>query len=99
MGMITSIRAPLPVIDAGLAAPVPRAVPGAIPGGAATVAETALTQAVQQVPTKSAALDPHLLEARMTAETSAAQAAEDARQAYIRASIAAGLSPLPFTGA
>jgi hypothetical protein len=36
------------------------------------------------------------MEARMTTEVSAAAAAEAARLAYIRASIVAGLNPLPL---
>jgi hypothetical protein len=96
MGMITSIRAALPVADTSVSAPAPRAVQGVATVAAVPVADTTMKQAVQQVPTKSASLDPRLLDAGLTAETSAAQAAEDARQAYIRASIAAGISPLPL---
>ena len=52
---------------------------------------------VPQMGPKPAANDPELLEARMTAETSAAVAAEAARDAYIKASIAAGINPLPLS--
>jgi hypothetical protein len=98
IGMITSIRAPLPVTDTSLAAPMPRAVPGTTTGETAPVTEPAMKQAIQQAPAKPASLEPRLLDPSFTAETSAARAAEDARQAYIRASVAAGISPLPLPG-
>ena len=94
MGMITSIRALLPVAEAPLPpTPAPRPA-GRFDAGSA-VAAPAQVQAVQQGGAKSAANDPELMAARMTAETSAAAAAEAAREAYIRASIAAGINPLP----
>jgi hypothetical protein len=96
MTMITSVRAPLPVAEAPLAPrPEPRAQGSAASAVPATVAP-ALSQAVQQVPPRPPAADPHLLAARTTVETSAAEAAEAARAAYIKASIAAGISPLPL---
>jgi hypothetical protein len=97
MVIITSIRAPLPVgelVSKPAEEPRPQHLP--VAGSAAPVSDTAMTQAVQQVPTKSASADASLLEARMTAETSAAVAAEAARDAYIKASIAAGINPLPL---
>lgn len=97
MVIITSIRAPVPVGEV-FSAPVSEARPSGVTaaGQAAPVAAPALAQAVQQLPSKPAANDPQLLEARMTAETSAAVAAEAARDAYIKASLAAGINPLPL---
>ncbi len=96
MAMITSIRAPMPVAETLSAAAEPRR-PGLVSTGAsAPVAETALLQAVQQIPAKAGTADARLLDARMTLDTSAAAAAAAAREAYIRASIAAGISPLPL---
>mgnify|MGYP006350049719 CR=1 FL=1 len=98
MGMITSIRAPVPVAEApSPAAAEPRPQGTTHGGAAAPVAATQMAQAVQQTPPKPASNDAQLLEARMTAETSAAVAAEAARDAYIRASIAAGINPLPLS--
>lgn len=94
MGMITSIRAPVPVAELPTPAAVEPRPQGAL-GAAAPVVAPDLPQAVQQVAMKSAANDPQLMAARMTAETSAAAAAEAARDAYIKASIAAGINPLP----
>lgn len=98
MGMITSIRAPFPVAETPLtAAPEPRPQGAGAQGATGPVASTQLPQAVQQVAPKPAANDPELLQARMSAETHAAVAAEAARDAYIRASIAAGINPLPLS--
>lgn len=95
--MITSIRAPLTAAEAvPPAAAEPRPAGGAPLGAAGPVAPSILAQAVQQVTPAQAAGAPRLMEARMTAETSAAHAAEAAREAYIKASIAAGISPLPL---
>jgi hypothetical protein len=93
MDMITSIRAPVPVAELPMPAAVEPRPQGAL-GAAAPVVAPDLPQAVQQVTMKSAANDPQLMATRMTAETSAA-AAEAARDAYIKASIAAGINPLP----
>jgi len=96
MGTITSIRAPVPVAETS---PSPLTEPrraGIPPTAAAAVAAPVLLQAVQQAPSKPFASDAQLLAARTTAETSAAEAAEAARTAYIKASIAAGISPLPL---
>jgi hypothetical protein len=99
MGMISSIRAPFPATEGpAQAAPELRAQGLTAVKGEAPVARPMLEQAVQHTARKPAANVPHLLEARMTAETSAAAAAEAAREAYIRASIAAGISPLPLPG-
>jgi hypothetical protein len=97
MAMITSIRVPAPVAEAAsqLSKPIPRPS-GADQGSIAPVAATALVGAVQQGPVMSGTGDPQLLAARTTVETSAAAAAEAAKAAYIRASIAAGINPLPL---
>lgn len=98
MGMITSIRAPIPVGEA----PPPASASDlrnpavARPNAAQPVAETLLSDAPQQLAAKSGAAIPGLMAANPTNETSAAAAAEAARAAYIKASIAAGISPLPL---
>jgi hypothetical protein len=96
--MISSIRATLPLAESPPAPALaePRAS-GVHPSGvAAPVSPTLHAQAVQQAPPKAMAEERLLMEARMTSETSAAAAAEAARDAYIKASIAAGISPLPL---
>lgn len=96
MVMITSVRAPLPVAEAPVVPPAD-ARPTARPaiGESAAVAAPQMAQAVQQVPPKSGTADRQFLDARSDTETSATQAAEAARAAYIQASIAAGINPLP----
>ena len=98
MGMINSIRASFAVTEAPAspASDAQRAQGSHPAGAAAPVAAPVLAQAVQQAPPKAATGDPQLLEARMTVDNSAAAAAEAARDAYIKASIAAGISPLPL---
>jgi hypothetical protein len=97
MGIIASIRPPVPVAET----PTPTEVK-ARPGGmspadvAAPVAQTLQAQALQQPAGAEATTGRHLMQARMSADTTAAAAAEAARDAYIKASIAAGLSPLPL---
>lgn len=99
MGMITSIRAPFPVAEIPApSAPIPRAQGVSATAAAGPVAVPDLARAVSQVTPKAAASDAQLMEARMTAKTSATAAAEAARDAYIKASIAAGISPLPLPG-
>lgn len=96
MVMITSVRAPLPAAEVPLP-PAADARPAARPatGETAAVAAPQMAQAVQQVPPKSGTADRQFLDARSGPETSATQAAEAARAAYIQASIAAGINPLP----
>lgn len=94
MGMITSIRAPLPVAETPLA-PATTSRPQGAADASEPVAATALDQAVRHAAPKSGANDPDLLAARMAVEDSAAAAAKAARAAYIKASIAAGINPLP----
>ncbi|MFN4201757.1 MAG: hypothetical protein ACK4GM_01705 [Tabrizicola sp.] len=96
MGMITSIRAPFPVAEAPTQpAGETRPARSDTAGGIAAVAAPVRTDAVTQAPARQAATPQQLL-TRATTETSAAAAAEAARQAYIKASIAAGISPLPL---
>jgi hypothetical protein len=98
MGIISSIRAPLPATEGPAQAAAELRAQGLTDvKGATPVATPMLAQAVLQMDPKPATNVPHLLEARMTAETSAAAAAEAARAAYIKASIAAGINPLPLT--
>lgn len=93
MTIITSIRAPLPVAE------IPaRPEPGSrqadtAAGQSAPVAAPDQPRAVAQ----PVATTPQFLATRTTVETSAAEAAAAARTAYIRASIAAGISPLPLS--
>lgn len=95
MGIITSIRAPVPVADQIGAAPA-QAGPARVTSQAAgPVGQPVLAQAVQQTSAPTGPGAPQLLPVRTTVETSAAAAAEAARAAYIRASIAAGINPLP----
>ncbi|MES2542043.1 MAG: hypothetical protein V4583_15895 [Pseudomonadota bacterium] len=96
--MISNIRASLPLADNPLAPPLHEPKPaGQYPSGASgPVAAPLQVQAVQQPPPKPGAGDRHLVEARMATENNAAAAANAAREAYIQASIAAGISPLPL---
>lgn len=94
MGMITSVRAPVPVTE------IPRqsrptevqVAPGSKPGAAPPVAVPFCTEAVHQVLEKPRPEYPPF----RAAQVSAAAAAEAAKNAYIRARIAAGLNPLPL---
>ncbi|WP_149586993.1 hypothetical protein [Tabrizicola flagellatus] len=96
MAMITSIRAPLPVAEAPLHPPAPtRADRSAPVDGTAAVAPPQRVGSVTQAPAERGT-DPQLLLSRASAEATAAAAAEAARDAYIKASIAAGISPLPL---
>jgi len=97
MTMITSIRAPLPVAEVAQSPTTePQRADRTPVGTSAAVAAPDHAQAVQQAPAKPLAGDPQFLTARTSSETSAAEAAEAARAAYIKASIAAGISPLPL---
>lgn len=97
MGIITSIRPPVPVAEQTTAVPAQARPGGQAPQTvAAPVGPPILAQAVVQVGSPPAAAAAQLLPARTNLETSAAAAAEAARTAYIRACIAAGISPLPL---
>lgn len=93
MAMITSIRAPIPLTE------VPRpprtaeiqASPDAKPASTMPVAAPLRVGAVVQIQEKPGSTDLPL----QSAQVSAAAAA---KEAYIRASIAAGLNPLPLPG-
>lgn len=96
--MISSVRAQLPLAES----PLPPGSYEPRPGGqyptgtAAPVSGTLQAGAVQQSPPKLDAGNRQLIEARMATENEAAAVAEAARNAYIKASIAAGMSPLPL---
>ncbi len=97
MVMITSVRAPLPAAELPQTSVADARHAGRpAVGESAAVAAPQMSQAVQQVPPKAGASDRQFLDARTDTETSATQAAEAARAAYIRASIAAGINPLPM---
>lgn len=100
MGLITAIRAQLPAADTGPLSPLPpqRADLRQPQAGMAPVSQTLLPDAPQQLPAKSAGADPQFLAARDTLEASMTATAEAARAAYIKASIAAGVNPLPLPG-
>ena len=96
VAMITNVRAPIRLTE------VPRpprlaelqAKPGAKPGVAAPVAPSLRVGAVVQIQDKPASNDLPI----PSAQISAAAATDAAKEAYIRASIAAGLNPLPLPG-
>lgn len=98
MGMITSIRAPVPIAEASRPAALEELSTGALASGVGgPVSATVMVQAVKQMLPKPDSNHPQILAVRMTAETSAAVAAEAARDAYIKASIAAGINPFPLS--
>jgi hypothetical protein len=101
MGLITSIRAPLPATDTAAqpAQTAPRADMRQPLGRTTPVSEPILRDAPQPIPAKPMAVDANLLAARDTAEAAMTATAEAARAAYIRASVAAGINPLPLSGA
>jgi hypothetical protein len=97
MGIFTSIRPALPVADKPERTAVEARQPGMSPTEvAAPVAATLQAQALKHPMGAGASTGPQLMQARMTADTPAAAAAEVARDAYIKASIAAGINPLPL---
>lgn len=98
MGMITSVRAPIPVAE------VPRpAEPlaafrrtGQRPAEPAPVAVTQQIAAPQQMTGTSGTARAEMIPAGLRTEARAVEAAAAARKAYIQASLAAGISPLPL---
>jgi len=94
MAMITSVRAPLPVAE------VPRqphpaeaqVLPGAKPGAGIPVAAPLHADGVHKFLEKSRSEDLPFHVAQVSAVATAAAA----KDAYIRARIAAGLNPLPL---
>ena len=92
--MITGVRGPIPVAE------VPRqphptevqATQGAKPGADVPVAAPLRTEAAHQMQEKPGSNDLPF----QAAQVSAAAAAAAAKDAYIRARIAAGLNPLPL---
>ena len=95
MVMITSVRAPFPVAEVS-APPATASRSQGVTASMPPVAMTVREQAVQQATLKPAAAPPQFMAAQISVEDSAAVAAEAARKAYIKASIAAGISPLPL---
>ena len=95
MGMITSVRAPMPVAELPML-PVTASGPQARTDSAPPVTATMLELAVQHGTPKPAAAYPQFMVPQANVEDSATVAAEAARKAYIKASIAAGISPLPL---
>jgi hypothetical protein len=98
LGLITSFRAPLPATDPATqtAANDPRADQRQPQGRIAPVSEPILRDAPQPVPAKATTVDANFLAARDTTEAAMAATAEAARAAYIRASFAAGINPMPL---
>jgi hypothetical protein len=96
MATISSIPAPLPVAETPQRPVEARGAQVLQRDVAAPVARTDQSAAVQQAAAKPGAGNAALLTACATAETSALAAAEAAREAYIRASIAAGINLLPL---
>ncbi len=92
MVMITGIRATLPIVEA-LASTVPESHP---PHKSGPAPVSAPAQTAQRAQSKATTSDSQFWEGRMTTESNAAAAAEAARDAYIKASIAAGINPLPL---
>ena len=92
--MITGIRPTVSQIDsAAPAAAAPRLQGGAV--ASACLPAPAAEQLVQPVAPKFGTSEPQFMAARASVQDSAAIAAEAAREAYIKASIAAGINPLP----
>lgn len=100
MDSVTAVRAQLPP-PASLTQPEPeRVVSAPAAQTQAPVAGPLRNDAVRQPPTLSAQVAVELAEHDEDAHptTSARAAADAARAAYIKASIAAGISPLPLPG-
>ncbi len=91
----------MPVTDAAAqtALATPRADMRQPLGRMEPVTKPILRDAPQPIPAKPVAVDPNLLAARDTVEAAMTATAEAARAAYIRASVAAGMNPLPLSGA
>ncbi len=96
MTTITSVRAPLPVSEAPILVPDRSRPDPAVAGNTPPVARSQVEQAVRRPMTKPSSSGASLLEARTRPEPTAVSAAEAARHAYIKASIAAGINPLPL---
>ncbi len=101
MGLIPAIR-PQPPVSNGSphtaeAAPQVTAVGSAQVKGAAAVADTLHRRAVYPPEPKPGA-ERHLAQPKHDPVSRAENHAEAAREAYIRASIVAGISPLPLPG-
>jgi hypothetical protein len=97
MGLITAVRSQMPVAPGPTPQP-PEASPRQPVETAAPVSEPQRKDAVPQPGVAAAAVTARLAERDESHHPvpEARIAAEAAREAYIRASIAAGLSPLPL---
>jgi hypothetical protein len=93
MTAITGIRAALPLVELPASTGAEPRRPDMMRNGKSAVATPELRSAVGQV----TGLTPQVLALRTSVDIGAAEAAEAARAAYIRASIAAGISPLPLS--
>jgi hypothetical protein len=100
MGLITAVRSQMPVVP-GPAPQPPEATSRQLVETAAPVSEPQRKNAVPQPGVAAAAVTARLAERDESDHPvpEARIAAEAAREAYIRASIAAGVSPLPLPGA
>jgi hypothetical protein len=100
MGLITAVRSQMPVAASPAPEP-PRASPRQLVETAAPVSEPQRKDAVPQPGSATAVVTARLAERDKSDHPvpDARIAAEAAREAYIRASIAAGVSPLPMPGA
>jgi hypothetical protein len=100
MGLISAVRSQMPVTGALPQQPAPQAtaVGSALVKGVKPVAETQLPRSVY-APEPKAPANHHLAMPPPDEGDTALGEAEAARRAYIRASIVAGVSPLPLPGA
>ena len=96
MGIMTAIRPQLP-LPLAPPHPVPSTTEPPRANGTKPVADPILPEALRQ-PDRVAALELQLADANGKPPEEAARkvASEAAQQAYIRASLAAGISPLPL---
>lgn len=99
MGLISAVRSQMPVTGAlpQQSAPQATAVGSALVKGVKPVADTQLPRSVY-APEPKAPADHHLALPQPDGVHTAAGEAEAARRAYIRASIVAGVNPLPLPG-
>jgi hypothetical protein len=96
MGPVTPVRPPAPVIIA--TPPPPQAPPGPAVAGPPKVEPTDALARDALAPVVPRVI-PDQTAARPAPEARPAEAAaEEARRAYIRASLAAGMNPLPLPG-
>ncbi len=94
MGIMTAVRSQVPVLQPLPAHLSPNRAASALSG--APVAEPILRTAVRQTERMQETVAPHTALGADHPVAAAREAADAAREAYIRASIAAGISPLPL---